>query len=60
MNKTAALAAALTLIATPVLAHPGHGLFNGLVHPGEELDLLIMTIAGIGITALIGYLFRRG
>jgi hydrogenase/urease accessory protein HupE len=60
MKKSAILATALAVVSSPAFAHPGHGVFNGLVHPAEKLDMLMLTVAGIGVTALIGWLFRRG
>lgn len=53
MNKTLALV--LLLVATPVLAHPGHvasPLQDGLLHPLTGLDHLLMLL-GTGVLAAL-------
>lgn len=53
MNKTLALV--LLLVATPVLAHPGHAgspLQDGLLHPLTGLDHLLMLL-GTGVLAAL-------
>jgi urease accessory protein len=55
-------------LATPALAHPGHGeglgLFHGFAHPfGDDDYILSMIAAGIVVAVLLGprllHLLRR-
>ncbi|BAI75491.1 urease accessory protein (plasmid) [Azospirillum sp. B510] len=56
MTRLAAVAAALTLAATPALAHPGHlagaGFLDGATHPLSGIDHLIamVTVGVYGAT----------